>query len=493
MSVLNLSNIIRVSVSDPGRGLPGVNTSALALITDEAPIPNDFGDSRIYLDPSGVGEDFGTSSETYRLASVVFAQTNNLIKGGGYLVVIPRTQSAAAQPATIIGSGNVNLTTLTATDYNINAAVDGGLAADLLIGEIDTSSIAAAEADLNSTAVTAAGLVFELSGQDVSSVLVTLKTVATGAATDITIDLAGTGTDIAPLIKISGTATGADTGVERVKDTILRTRGGVPYFGIILNEKQTDANLTELANIIQSLDKLLFVGSNLVADVQTGGIFKTIGTGGLTHTRCLYYSVSENDALDFAAGYASILFSINFSGFNTALTMHLKDFAGLVADTGVTQTVLDDAAKAGVDVLADFGVAKIFTSGLNLFADQIYTRLALKVDLQIAGFNYLAQTTTKIPQTEAGMNGLKSAYRNIMRQYVNVGVYAPGTWAGSTRFGDPEDHDRNISEFGYFIYSQPIANQSQTERTARIAPLIQIAAKEAGAIHSSDVAVLVEP
>lgn len=487
---LDLGNVVRVSISGPERGLANVNTSALAIITDEAPIPSDFGVSRVYLNPDGVSSDFGSSSETYRLALAVYNQRLNILTGGGYLVVIPRLQSAAAAPATILGSGPVNLLNLTADDYNINVNVDGGGASDLLIGEVDTSSVAAAQASLNSTAVTAAGLSFVLSGE-ISSALVTLQTSAAGATKTIALGTAATGTDILPVLGLSGSATGADAGVERAKDAILRTQSSVNYFGIVYNEKFSDAILTELAATVQSLDKFHAVGSNLTADIA--GVFTTLKNSGYTKTRCLVYTTSESNALDFAAGYMSRLMSINFNATGTALTMHLKDFVGLVADPGITQTLLDSAQSAGVDVLADLGIPKIFISGANLFSDQVYTRLALQVDLQIAGFNYLATTTTKIPQTESGMDGLKGTYRSVMNRYVEAGVFAPGTWNSSTRFGDPADHDRNIEEFGYFIYSIPVAQQDQTTRTARIAPVVQIAAKESGAIHRSDVTVLVEP
>ena len=490
MSQADIGNVIRVQVLSALRGLAAANTSILGLITDEAPIPADYGTSRSYLNPDGVAADWGTNSETYRLALAVFNQAPNILSGGGALVIIPREQAAAAQPATILGSASVNLTALTASDYNINAAVDGGVAGDLLIGSIDSTSLATALADLNSTAITAAGLVFTLSGQDVASAIVTLKTVATGVSADVLIATAGAGTDIAPLINISGSATGADIGVERVKDAVLRTNGDVEYFGIILNEKQSDSLLTELAATIQSIDKILVVGSSLSADIA--GIFTTLTVAGYTHTRGLFYSVSENDALDFAAAYSGRGFSINFDAAGTALTMHLKDLVGLVADPGVTQTFIDSAAIAGVDLYVDFGVAKVFTSGANLFFDQVYTRLALKLRLQVAGFNYLAQTNTKIPQTEDGMNGLKGAYRAVMEALVTAGVYAPGAWNNPTTFGTPEDTIRNVAERGYFIFSIPVAQQSQAQRDARIAPLVQIAAKEAGAIHSSDVTVLVE-
>jgi len=487
---LDLGNVVRVSISGPERGLANVNTSALAIITDDAPIPGDFGVSRTYLNPDGVALDFGSSSDTYRIALAVFNQKLNILTGGGFLVVIPRLQTAPAVAAVILGNGPVNLLSLAAEDYNLNVDVDGGGAGDELIGEIDTTSLETAETSLNSTDITAAGLVFTLSGE-LSSAFVTLSTIATGVTKSIDIGTAGTGTDIAVPLGLEGSATGADTGVERAKDAILRTKASVNYFGIVYNAKFADADLLELAATVQSLDKFQAVGSNLTADIA--GVFTTLKDSGYTQTRCMLYTNSEDDSLDFAAGYMSRLMSINFNASGTALTMHLKDFVGLVADSGVTQTFLDASQNAGVDVLADLGIPKIFISGANLFSDQAYTRLALKVDLQIAGFNYLATTTTRIPQTEAGMDGLKGSYRAVMKRYVGVGVFAPGTWNNATRFGNPADHDRNIEEFGYYLYSLPVSQQAQNVRETRVAPVVQIAAKESGAIHSSDVIVLVEP
>jgi len=490
MSV-SLENVVRVSVSGPARGLAEVNTSAFAVITDEVPIPADFGDAKVYLNPVGVAEDFGSNSETYTLVNAAFAQNRNMITGGGFVVVIPREQSAAAQPAVLLSEGGVNLLQLTADDYNVNAAVDGGSAGDLLIGSIDLASVETVEDSLNSTAVTSAGLVFTVTGE-LGNASIKLATVSSGATSDITIGSAGTGTDIALILGLSGTVTGAAAGVERIKDAILRTVGKIPYFGVCYNEKMTDALLEETAATVQSLNIFQVVGSNVQANIA--GIFTDLKDAGYTKTRCLFYSESEIDALTFAAGYMSILMSINFEGTGTALTMNLKDFVGLTADSLIDDNLLNSAKKAGVDVLADIGIPKIFSHGANQYADQMYTRLALTVDLQIAGFNFLATTNTKIPQTEEGMTGLKGAYRAVMNRYVNAGVYAPGTWNDPTTFGpSPDDQRRNIEERGYFIYSQPVAQQSQTSRNARVAPLVQIAAKEAGAIHSSDVTVLVEP
>lgn len=491
---LSVSNIIRVTILSALRGLAEINTSMLGLITDEAPIPGDFGNYRAYKDPNGIADDFGSNSETYRLAVKVFSQKPNILTGGGSLLVIPRLQSAPATQATLIGSSLVDFSQLTADDYAINLNVDGGGAADLAIGELDLTDLSTIESSLNSTAVQAAGATFTLSGE-ISAAKVTLKSDSTGATSSLTIStLVGSGTDIATLLGLSGSSTGAAAGLETIKDCILRTVNFIPYFGLIYNEKMSDANLTEVANLVQALDILQFVGSNLQADIA--GIFTTILNSGLTQTRCLYYSNSENDSLDFAAGYASRGLSVNFSGTNTMLTMHLKEITGLVSDpvfsTTSAQTRYDELKAAGVDCYADFGVPGVACFGLNKYFDEIYIELAFKLQIRVSGFNFLKQDPFKIPQTEKGVTGLKGAYRKICQKFVTNGSFAPGTWIGSTFFGDPEDHVRNIEEFGYWIYSLPVSQQSANDRGARIAPSVQIACKSAGAIHSSDVLVYIE-
>lgn len=485
---LSISNFIRVTLLAALRGLADVNTSALALFTDEAPIPTNYGDFGIYTGPDGVAEDFGANSDAYRLAVMVFSQAPNIMSAGGYLAVIPRKASAAATVATILGTKTVDLTTLTATDYKISLAIDGGADADIEIGEIDATSLLTATASLNPYALETAGAVIEVTGE-LAAAIITLKSATAGASSALTVGTAAA-TDIAPSLGLAGAATGAAVGAERLKDAILRASAIVPFFGIIANEKPVDALLLETAKTVQTMDKIWFVGSNTVGDIK--GIFTTILNSGLTHTRGIYYSVSAESAFDFAAGYAGRGLSIDFAGFNTAHTMHGKDIVGIVGDPGITQTILTDCGNAGVDFYGDFGVPKVFTSGKNQFFDQIYSRLAFKLRLTIAGFNFLATTNTKIAQTEEGMNGLKGAYRKVCQQFVQAGVFAPGEWLSPTTYGRPEDHIRNIKDFGFYIYSTPISAQSQADRTARKAPATYISCKDAGALHSADVSVMVE-
>jgi hypothetical protein len=89
------------------------------------------------------------------------------------------------------------------------------------------------------------------------------------------------------------------------------------------------------------------------------------------------------------------------------------------------------------------------------------------------------------------MNGLKDAYRQVCVQFVTNGCVAPGAWNSSETFADPLTFNNNIATNGYYIYSQPVAQQNVTDRDNRVAPLVQIAMKRAGAIHSSNVIVVV--
>ena len=89
--MLDLTNIISISVSEAPIGLGAFNINNLALFTDD-PTPEDWDAGQeygVYVSPQAVGEDFGTDSETYLQAVAVFSQNPNILAAGGSLIVIP--------------------------------------------------------------------------------------------------------------------------------------------------------------------------------------------------------------------------------------------------------------------------------------------------------------------------------------------------------------------------------------------------------------------
>lgn len=284
------------------------------------------------------------------------------------------------------------------------------------------------------------------------------------------------------------------SGSETLGEAIQRAEELVQFFGI-LNARNylNDSERTDASAYIQTLNKIFFQDFNLATSLDTNGLIDTNTKAKYDKTRCLcYISSLTADAKNYAAAYAGRALSVNFSGSNTTLTMHLKDLVGIVADTNMTQTLLTKARSVGADVYVNIaGVSKVFTSGANSFFDQVYNRQwfigALEVDL----FNVTATVSTKIPQTEAGMSILKGVVRTDCERAVRNGYVSAGAWNSADRIGNPEDMLRNIEEIGYYLYSLPVNQQSQTERTARTAPIMQLAIKEAGAIHKTNLIVYI--
>lgn len=280
---------------------------------------------------------------------------------------------------------------------------------------------------------------------------------------------------------------------ESLAAAISRASSLVQFFGILSTKDYDASEVASAAAVVQTLNKILFVVSNSATDIAADGSFHDIAEAGYDKTRCLaYLSNTTQPAKVMAAAYAGRALSTAFEGSNTTSTMHLKDLIGVTADPNLTQTQLNLCQDCGADVYVNIaGVAKTFTSGANKFFDQVYNRCWFLGALEVAGFNALAKVSTKVPQTEPGMTILKGAYRLVCDRAVRNGYCAPGAWNSADRFGDVEAMLRNIEEVGYYIYSLPVNQQAQTEREERKAPLVQIALKEAGAIHSSNVLVYI--
>ena len=264
------------------------------------------------------------------------------------------------------------------------------------------------------------------------------------------------------------------------------------YFGGVLTTQYCD-NATVQANAaaIQALDCDYFEAMTSMKNIAELGA--DIKAAGLGKTRSLELSNGAQEAKVAIATYATIAKSVNWDGSNTANTMNLKTLTGCLPDNGLSDTYVLSAQTNGVDIYANTGgLSVVYSNDNNGFTDDIEFQLWLKKAIEVAGFNALRQTNQKIPQTESGMTVLKNAYGQVCEQSITNGSVAPGSWNGVIPFGDPESFKRNIEETGYYIYSLPIAQQSQTDREARKAPVVQIAVKCSGAIHFSEVIINIQ-
>lgn len=290
---------------------------------------------------------------------------------------------------------------------------------------------------------------------------------------------------IAPLIVTSESPSEV---VESLSDALNRVKAQIYFGGWMTNKKAEAEEVIAAAQLNETLESIYLLGSGDAADFTAEtGLFDKVSKLSLSRTKLLYYGDSTEN-LDnmrgFVAAYAGRGFSVNFAAQNSTITMNLKDLVGVSPDSTVTEAIYQNAEQLGVDMYVAYnGLPKIVSNGNPLYFDDIYNRLWFELTMRVELFNALATTSTKIPQTETGMNNLKSAARAVCQRGVYNGFMAPGTWNGTDTFGDQDDFYRNIEDFGFYVYSAPVSQQSQSERETRVAPVVQAACKQAGAIH----------
>lgn len=492
MAQLGLTNVINISIATPQPGVGAYNTSNVAIFSRETVSLATFGTLgyKIYTSPVQVATDFGTSSNTYAMANAIFSQQPNILLNGGYLTIIPflATAQVAQQTVTIPLSSNG----LPPASGSFVFTFGGNNTAAIAPATVVTTAALQAiiQAATGMTAFTVPSLTLQASGALASFVVKFVGT--SGAQTLATITSNSVVDSLSAAITPTVATTVIGSSTETIDQAIVRTASLVQYFGIMSAEIPTQAVMLLAASVVQALNKIMLVVSFTAADVAPGGMLDLLRTGNFTQTRGLFYDDILASALVFMASYAGLGFSTVFNGSNTTQTMHLKTLSGVQPDPNLTQTLLNQALIAGADTYPSLqGVSKTFCSGANDFFDNQYNLQWFAGALQVAGFNYLATTNTKIPQTENGMDGLKGAYRAVCQQAITNQFLAPGSWTSATMFGNVADLVRNILQVGYYIFSTPIAQQLQTARAARQAPLVQIAIKYAGAIQSSSVVVYV--
>ncbi len=413
------------------------------------------------------------------MAAAFFAQAPNPIQTQGYLAIIPRLQSVTVKAFVTIQQVNYQAVATGVGGNSITIAYSTGGTA----GEEAVSVVGSAITVQIASGLSTAKQIADAVNANVDAAALVVATVY-GDDSDA---------QTAP-VSPTNLANGTSSGTEPIHVAIIRTINEVYYFGTLIDAVPTD--IATLSRYIQSIDKMLFIASNVKADFAANGMIGSLAAANLNQTRGLYYNDGvTQDTINFAAAYASRGLSTDFAGSRTASTMQMKALVGFDPDSTLDQTDLNTCLATGVDIYPPFGfqglvaTGNLYTSGANGFFDQIYNQFWLKFALQVAGFDFLAQTNTKIPQTETGMDGLKNAYRQVLKQSVDNGMSAPGAWNSPDVFGNPTSLIRCVADIGFYVYSKPVSQQLPADRELRKAPLVQIAVKMAGAIHTSSVIV----
>jgi hypothetical protein len=202
----------------------------------------------------------------------------------------------------------------------------------------------------------------------------------------------------------------------------------------------------------------------------------------------IQYSSSSPYAIASLFGRA---FSVDFTQANSTIDLMYKQ------EPGVTPEDISDG-QAGVLQSKNCNVYASYNNGTALIQygvcssgqaiDTIQGVDWFQNDVQTRVFNLLYTSTTKIPQTDAGINQISNACTAACQDAINNGLAAPGTWNGPS-FGSLQTGQ--YLKNGYYVFAESVNTQSQADRDARKSPPIQIALKLAGAVNTVDVLVTV--
>ena len=486
MSTLGLpvSNIVNVQVVMSPVAAATRNFGSLLVLGDSSVIDTTER-IRPYSTIAAVAADFGTSAPEYKAALLYFGQTpqpSSMYIGKWALAATSGVLHGGVLSAAQQALANFTGVTSGAFSVSINGVVQN-------ISTVNLSAVT----NLNgvASAVTA-----KLSGGatcvwNASLGRFDIISGTTGAASVVALATApGSGTDLAILMLLE-TGQGA-TAVGGIVAESLATAVGVldgmsnDWYGLTVasSTMPTSSDYLAAAAYIEAALTSRILG----VTTQDSTTLNAAGTSDLAYQlkalgyKRTFIQYSSSNAYACASIFGRA-FTVNFNGANTTLTIKFKIEPGVAAEN---LTAAQAAALQGknCNVFIQYNNnTTIIQEGVMVngyFFDEIHGTDWLQNDVQTAVYNLLYASATKIPQTDAGVNTILTTISDRLAQAVTNGLVAPGVW-NAAGFGAISQGD-TLSK-GYYVYAPPVASQSQADRAARKAPVIQCAIKLAGAVH----------
>ncbi|ELN0131907.1 MULTISPECIES: DUF3383 family protein [Klebsiella/Raoultella group] len=285
-------------------------------------------------------------------------------------------------------------------------------------------------------------------------------------------------------------AEGEEGAVETLLQAVNASLQYTNWYGLAIADSAdlVEADVISVAAAIEasSLSRILAVTTddvNVLVAGNTDNIGYKLKAAGYGRTFWQYSSSSKYAAIS-AFGRA---FTVNFTGNNTTITLKFK------TEPGVTYETLTTAQAAAIDVINgnvyvyyanDTAIIQQGVMANGDFFDERHGLDWLQNYVQTNLYNLLYTSTTKIPQTDAGVTRLMTNVEASLDQAVNNGLVAPGVWNGGP-IGQIQSGDTLTK--GYYVYADAVSSQAQSDREARKSPVVQAAIKLAGAIHYGDV------
>ncbi len=484
---LAVDRVVNVTINLQPRAASRRNFGVLLIVGPSDVIPPSER-IRSYTNIDGVAADFGLEAPEYLAAELFFSQSPRpaILQIGRWL----------KQPTSAMLRGGI-LTTEESALAQWTGIEDGSLTLHVAgdthnISGLDFTEVTNLNAVASAITAKAAayGVTCAWDGERF-----TLTTTATGPDATLTYctDATAGGTALTAKLKLGDdTALAPQDGLaaETIKECVVELADRGDWYGLAIADASltVDDHLTVAQYIQASAKSRIYAATITDPRVLDAAFTDDLASRGkalkLSRLFCCY-STNKYAAIS-AIGRA---FTVNFSANRSTITLKFKQLPSVEAE-GLTESQANTLAAKRCNVFAKYNNdTAILQEGVmsgDAWFDEIHGTDWLQNAVQTELWNLLYQSKTKIPQTNSGVHQLITCIENVLDQAVNNALVAPGTWNGDG-FGQLERGD--YLPKGYYVYSEPIELQAQSEREKRVAPPIQCAIKLAGAIHSVDVSI----
>ncbi|WP_261531247.1 DUF3383 domain-containing protein [Burkholderia multivorans] len=483
---LPVARLINVTINLAAIAAQGANMNTGLILGPSAVIDTNER-ARTYGGIDEVTADFGTNTPEYFAAALYFNQ-------------VPQPQQL------MIGRW-----AKTATSGSLRGGVLSAAQQDIALWEAVTTG--AFSITIDGSAKTVSGLDFsaQTNLNGVASVInakLTGATIAwTGSQFVVTSNTTGTsskvgyatapssGTDISAMLGLTSSLAGVPAdgiGPEQPVDAaaLFLDRFSNQFLGLSFADASiTDDQHIAVANLIEADQRHIYGITTQNPQVLDSTVSTDIASK-LKALNLKYTIVQYSSSTPYAvSSLLGRLLTVNFDGNNTTITLMFKQEPSVVAET-LTSTQANALQAKNCNVFVNYSndtsIIQYGVTPSGLFVDSVYNATWFRNRIETDVYNLLYQSPTKIPQTDGGNAQIAAKISAACEAAVNNGYLGPGVW-NSAGFGALNQGDTLAK--GYYVYAPPIATQSQADREARKSVTFQVAAKEAGAIHSVDILV----
>lgn len=436
---------------------------------------------RAYSSVTDIANDFGTSAPEYQAAVAFFAQSPQptTVQVGRWA----RSATSGLYKGKILSTSDQemdNFTTISAGAFDVT--IDGSV---VNVTAVNLS----AQSNLNGVASQVSAALQSKGTCVWNGQQFVIKSASTGQTSTVS---TVTSTQLSQAMGLdSGTmVTGAPA--ETLEEATVALLDINTWYGAFYTGDLEEQDIIDTAALISASTPshiccFTSKDTNELDGTQTSSLGYELAQLGNNRVFVMYSSTNDNAAVSVLGRMSTV----NFEGSNTTITLMFKQCPGVEPEYLKTSQA-NALQRNNVNVFAayqnDTSILQYGTMSGGWYIDEVHGLDWLQNRVETDLWNLLYTSTTKIGQDESGMTAILSTVNSSLEAGVRNGLIAPGVWNGD-EFGTLKRGDTLTT--GFYVYIQPLEEQSQADREQRKAPPIQIAVKLKGAVHSIDVTITV--